>query len=176
MRWAMAALGFLALVGGLVQIPGVDDVITRFLEPVFADSPLAAIHPTVLADWEGLGVGGVISILGIYIAHWFYVAHPETPAILQKRLRPLYELFVNKWYFDEAIDILIVRPALAVGRFASRTFERVVVDGIVNGATDVVRGAGGIVRGAQSGFVRSYALLLIGGFAGLGLYFLIVSS
>ena len=63
-----------------------------------------------------------------------------------------------------------------MGRFASRTFETVVVDGLVSGATDVVRGAGGIVRGAQSGFVRSYALLLIGGFAGLGLYFLIVSS
>ena len=33
-------------------------------------------------------------------------------------------------------------------------------------------GAGAVVRGAQSGFVRSYALLLIAGFAALGLYFL----
>jgi NADH-quinone oxidoreductase subunit L len=173
---AMSVLGFLALVGGLVQIPGIDDVITKFLDPVFADSPLAAIHPSVLADWEGLGVGGAISIFGIWIAHWLYIAHPETPAILRQRFAPLYELFVNKWYFDEAIDILVVRPALAVGRFASRSFERVVVDGLVSGAVDVVRGAGGVVRGAQSGFVRSYALLLIGGFAGLGLYFLIVSS
>jgi hypothetical protein len=40
----------------------------------------------------------------------------------------------------------------------------------------VVRGAGGVVRTAQSGFVRSYALLLIGGFAGLGLYFLVVAA
>ena len=32
-----------------------------------------------------------------------------------------------------------------------------------------------VVRGAQSGFVRAYALLLIGGFAALGLYFLIVA-
>ena len=58
-------LGFLALFGGLVQIPGVDDVITKFLDPVFADSPLAAIHPTVGADWDGLAVGGAISLLGI---------------------------------------------------------------------------------------------------------------
>ena len=35
------------------------------------------------------------------------------------------------------------------------------------------RGAGGVVRAVQSGFVRSYALLLIAGFAGLALYFLI---
>ena len=33
-----------------------------------------------------------------------------------------------------------------------------------------------MVRGAQSGFVRAYALLLVGGFAGLGLYFLVVSD
>ena len=36
-----------------------------------------------------------------------------------------------------------------------------------------MRGAGGIVRVVQSGFVRSYALLLIAGFAGLALYFLL---
>ena len=65
---------------------------------------------------------------------------------------------------------------LAVGRFANTVIERVVVQGIVVAAVDAVRGVGVIVRGAQSGFVRAYALLLIGGFAGLGLYFLIVSS
>ena len=31
------------------------------------------------------------------------------------------------------------------------------------------------VRGAQSGYLRSYALLLVTGFAGLALYFLIQS-
>jgi len=32
------------------------------------------------------------------------------------------------------------------------------------------------VRGAQSGFVRAYALLVIGGFAALGVYFLLAAS
>jgi hypothetical protein len=32
------------------------------------------------------------------------------------------------------------------------------------------------VRTVQSGFVRSYALLLVAGFAALGLYFLLSSS
>ena len=32
------------------------------------------------------------------------------------------------------------------------------------------------MRGAQSGFVRAYALLLITGFAALGLYFLVAST
>jgi NADH-quinone oxidoreductase subunit L len=176
MKVAMAVLGFLALVGGLVQVPGVDDVIGHFLEPVFADSPLSAIHPSVSADWVGLGIGGVISIIGIFIAYFFYVAQPAAPAILIERLRPLYTLLVNKWYFDELIDLLIVRPALAIGRFANRTFERLVVDGLISGTEDAVGAGGRLVRVVQSGFVRSYALLLITGFAGLALYFLLSSS
>ncbi len=175
MRAAMAVLAFLALVGGLVQVPGLDEVITHFLDPVFHDSPLAEIHPSTGADWFGLTIGGVISIIGIGIAYWLYVLRPEIPAQLIRRLRPVHTFLVNKWYFDELIDILVVRPALAVGRFANRVFERVVVDGLVTGTEETVRSAGGVVRAVQNGFVRSYALLLIAGFAGLALYFLLSS-
>ena len=118
----------------------------------------------------------MISIVGIGIAYWLYVAAARAPAPLIRRLRPLHTFLVNKWYFDELIDVLIVRPALAVGRFASRVFERVVVDGLVTGTEETVRGAGGVVRAVQNGFVRSYALLLVAGFAGLALYFLLSSS
>jgi NADH-quinone oxidoreductase subunit L len=176
MRAAMAVLSVLALVGGLVQIPGVVHLISDFLEPVFEGSHLAHLHPTSGAEWRGLAIGGAISLLGIGIAWFFYVAEPSRPAALQRRLRPLHTLFANKWYFDEAIDFLVVRPALAIGRFADRVFERLVVDGLVSGTEGTVRGAGGVVRAVQNGFVRSYALLLIAGFAGLALYFLLTSS
>jgi len=176
MKAAMGVLAFLALFGGLVQVPGVDEVITHFLEPTFEDSPLAAIVPSVGASWFGLAIGGAIAIAGIGIAYWLYVVRPETPAALIRRFGPLHTFLFNKWYFDELIDVLVVRPALAVGRFANRVFERVVVDGLVTGTGETVRGAGAVVRVVQSGFVRSYALLLIAGFAGLALYFLIASS
>ncbi len=176
MRVAMAALAFGALFAGFVQIPGVDNVIANFLDPVFADSPLSAIHPSTGASWLGLAIGGAISLAGIGIAYWLYVVRPELPGELQRRFAGLHRFLSNKWYFDELIDILVVRPALAIGRFANQTFERIVVDGIVTGTADTVRSAGGIVRVVQSGFVRSYALLLVAGFAGLALYFLLSSS
>jgi NADH-quinone oxidoreductase subunit L len=176
MKVAMGVLGALALVGGLIQVPGVDHVVTGFLDPVFHDSPLAAVHPSAGSEWAGLAIGAVISLAGIGLAYVLYVARPELPAALIARLRPVHTLLVNKWYFDEAIDLLIVRPALGAGRWANRTFERLVVDGLVSGTAGTVRSAGGIVRLVQSGFVRSYALLLIAGFAGLALYFLVVSS
>jgi NADH-quinone oxidoreductase subunit L len=176
MAVAMALLGFGALFAGLIQIPGVDNVLFGFLDPAFADSPLSAIHPSVGAEWRGLGIGAAISLLGIATAWLLWARRPELPGLFRERFRPAYLLAVNKWYFDEAIDFLIVRPALAIGRFANDVFERTVVDGLVAGTKETVGGAGGLVRVVQSGFVRSYALLLLAGFAGLALYFLLSSS
>ncbi len=176
MAVAMAVLSFGALFAGLIQVPGVDNVLFGFLDPAFHDSPLAEIHPSVAAEWRGLAVGAVISIVGIALAWFLWVARPELPGLFRERLRPVYLLCLNKWYFDEAIELAIVRPALAIGRFANDVFERFIVDGIVNGTKGTVSGAGGIVRVVQSGFVRGYALLLIAGFAGLALYFLLNAS
>ena len=36
MKFPMATLGVLALIGGAIEIPGVDDVLTKFLRPTFA--------------------------------------------------------------------------------------------------------------------------------------------
>jgi NADH-quinone oxidoreductase subunit L len=176
MRAAMAALGVLALVGGLVQVPGIDEAVNNFLEPTFASSKYVGIEESVGAAWLGLGIGAVISLAGIWIAYQLYVVRPGTTARLVERMRGLHAFLLHKWYFDELIDAIVVHPAQATGRFCNRTFERVVVQGLVAGTVDVVRGAGGVVRTVQSGFVRSYALLLVTGFAALALYFLISSS
>jgi NADH-quinone oxidoreductase subunit L len=176
MGMAMRILGFLALFGGLVQIPGVTDVVESFLEPTFENSVFHDIVPSTLDAWIGLFVGGVVAIAGIAAAHWVYVSRPGTSAALIRRLPHVHSFLANKWYFDELYDAVVYRPAIGAGRFASAVIERFVVQGIVTAAVDLVRGVGVVVRGAQSGFVRAYALLLVGGFAALGLYFLIASQ
>jgi NADH-quinone oxidoreductase subunit L len=177
MAVAMAVLAALALVGGYIQVPGVDDLVTKFLTPTFETSTLfEEIHESTAAAWIGLAVGGAASVLGIAIAYYLYVANPEAPARLIERARRLHSFLFHKWYFDEAQDALVYRPVTGLGRFANSVFERVVVQGLVAGTVGVVRSVGVVVRGAQSGFVRFYALLLVSGFAALGLYFLIASS
>jgi NADH-quinone oxidoreductase subunit L len=175
MKVAMSVLGVGALFAGLVQIPGVDEVIHTFLEGSFEDSAFYAQQPSTSAEWAGLAVGAVISLLGIGIAYLAYIGRPGQTTELQRRLPALHDFLERKWYFDEAIDVLVVRPALAVGSWSNSIFERYVVDGLVGGTTGIVRGASAAVRGAQSGYLRSYALLLVTGFAGLGLYFLVQS-
>ena len=163
MKIAMAVLAFLAIFAGFVQVPGLDETITHFLDPVFADSPLAAIQPSTGASWFGLLIGGAISLAGIGIAYWAYVLRPDVPGKLIERFGWLHTFLYNKWYFDELIDIAVVRPALAIGRFANSTFERFIVDGVVNGTRGTVGGAGEVVRSVQNGFVRSYALTMLAG-------------
>jgi NADH-quinone oxidoreductase subunit L len=175
MRVAMSILGFGALFAGFLQIPGVTDVVEGFLEGTFEESRYAGIHPSDGAEYAGLAVGSLIALAGIAIAYYMYVLRPGISAGLIERLRALHDFLERKWYFDEAIDIVFVRPSLSVGRWANSTFERYVIQGLVIGATGVAKGANAGVRGAQSGYLRSYALLLVTGFAGLGLYFLLQS-
>jgi len=176
MRVAMSVLALGAAGIGLVQIPKVDFLIDDFLRPSFATSRLYEPHTKDGLLWFGLVLGTLLGLAGIAIAYRVWVARPGTSAAFQARLRPLYELFVHKWYFDEAIALLIVGPAAAAGRFANDTFERLFVDEtLVGGASGLVRAGSAAVRAAQSGFVRYYAALLVLGVTGVGFYFLLQS-
>jgi NADH-quinone oxidoreductase subunit L len=175
MKIAMSVLGFGALFAGYIQVPGLDSVLKNFLQGSFEGSKLYEIEPTVSAAWIGLAVGGAVSIVGIAIAYHYFLRDRAAAAALERRLPWLHTFLEHKWYFDELIDVLVVRPALAVGRGANAVFERYVVQGLAVGTAGAVRGAGAAVRAAQSGYLRSYALLLVVGFAGLALYFLVQS-
>ena len=176
MRVAMSLLAIGATGIGLVQIPKVDFVIDDFLRPTFANSPLYEPHTKTGVLWAGLALGTVLGLAGIALAYRIWVARPGTSAAIQARMGAVYELLVHKWYFDELIDALVVRPVAAAGAFARDTFERVFVDEtLIGGATGIVRAGSAAVRAAQSGFVRYYAALLILGVTAVGFYFLLQS-
>jgi len=104
------------------------------------------------------------------------VRRPSIAVAFRERFRPLYELSFHKWWFDELYDAVFVRPGATVGRWASNVFERVVIDGLVNGTVSVVRAGSSVVRGAQDGFLRVYAALLLLGLALVALWFLLQST
>jgi NADH-quinone oxidoreductase subunit L len=178
MKVAMGALALLAIVGGFLQIPHVTHVLEHFLEPTFADSRLfEELKPSDGLTYGGLLLGAALALLGIAIAYALWVKRPERPGEIRSRFGALHRVFANKWYFDELIDGMIVRPFAWFGRFARGTFERLVVNGLlVGGTTGAVRAGSSAVRAAQNGFLRYYAALLLLGLAGLALYFLLAAS
>jgi NADH-quinone oxidoreductase subunit L len=176
MKAAMGLLAVLAVVGGLLQVPFVDDGIETFLDPTFADSTLD-ISPSDGTVVVGLILGVVIAVVGIWIAYVVWVLRPGTSERVRGRFAFLYRLFVNKWYFDELIDLVIVRPGAWAGRFGQQTFERVVINGLfVGGTTGIVKAGSAAARALQNGFLRAYAALLVLGIVAVAFYFLIQSS
>jgi NADH-quinone oxidoreductase subunit L len=174
MKVAMTVLAIGAVGAGLVQIPEVDEVITNFLRPTFAGSPLYEPHTRDGLLIFGLCLGTALGLTGIVIAYRIWVKDPAFAVRARERFGAVYELLWHKWYFDELIDALVVHPAAIAGRFATGTFERVFVqDTLVGGTTGIVRAGSAAVRAVQSGFLRYYAALLVLGVTGVAFYFLL---
>jgi NADH-quinone oxidoreductase subunit L len=177
MRIAMSALALLALVGGALQIPGVDDAVTRFLDPSFADSRLAHVHVATGPAWIGLVIGAAIAVAGIATAYRIWVREPAITTVLRERFAAAYLLLSNKWYFDELIDVVVVRPVLWVGGVVGSMFERTVIGGMITGGpVAVVRAGSAAVRRWETGFLRYYAAAMVICMFGVVLYFLVSSS
>jgi NADH-quinone oxidoreductase subunit L len=135
---------------------------------------LYTVHTRDGLLWFGLALGTFLGLSGVAIAWRIWVKQPSIAVAARTRFKPAYILFVNKWYFDELIDALVVKPAAAAGLFASTTFERVFVDGaLIGGATSLVRAGSASVRAIQTGLLRYYAALVVLGVAALGFYFLL---
>ena len=84
-------------------------------------------------------------------------------------LRPggmIYGFLKNKWYFDEIYDFLLVKPALAFGRFLWKDGDGKTIDGLgPDGiSTIVAAGARRIVK-LQSGYLYHYAFAMLVGIA-----------
>jgi NADH-quinone oxidoreductase subunit L len=176
MRVAMGLLAVGAVAAGALQIPKVTHVIDHFLEPSFHDSALYERHPGDGLITFGLVLGAVLALAGIGIAYLVWVRRPQIAVRVRERLAPVHRLLANKWYFDELIDALVVRPFQWFGTFALQTVERVVINGVlVGGTTGLVRAGSSAVRAAQTGFLRYYAALLVMGIVLVAFYFLMAA-
>ena len=63
-------------------------------------------------SWVGL-LPFIVGLLGIAVAWIAYIGRPDIPALVARAFRPVYLFLLNKWYFDELYDWLLVRPAMA---------------------------------------------------------------
>jgi NADH-quinone oxidoreductase subunit L len=177
MRIAMGVLALAAIGAGWLQVPNVSHALESFLHPTFAESRyFEELHPSDALTFGGMALGALAGIGGIAVAYLIWLRRPEIAPRVRERFAALHTLFVNKWYADELLDRLFVRPAAWFGRFAQHTFERLVVDGLfVGGPVGLVRAGSAAVRSRQSGFLRAYAALMVVGLAGVVLWLLLRS-
>ncbi|MCC6304035.1 MAG: NADH-quinone oxidoreductase subunit L [Rhodobacteraceae bacterium] len=105
-------------------------------------------------------------LLGLGLAFQFYIRRPDWPAALARSQRPLYLFLLNKWYFDEIYEAVLVRPAKALGRFLWKRGDGTVIDGTINGiAMGIIPFVTRLAGRAQSGYVFHYAFAMVLGIA-----------
>jgi NADH-quinone oxidoreductase subunit L len=155
MTGPLIVLAALSLLGGLLIL---GDWITDFLAPVVGHA--AHEEPPISALMVSLLALAVVAV-GVAIA-WFLVGRRPVP-----REAPQDVSFVTRaaradLYGDAINEGLVIAPgrSLATGL---TTMDRVLVDGAVEGGALGVAGIGQQLRKVQNGFVRSYALSLVGG-------------
>ena len=127
-----------------------------------------------------------IAVGGIYLGRLFYEKRPELPKRWAERLRPLYTLSFNKWYWDYLLDVKGVEAGKAINdalwrvdsdvvdgsvngaggmtRFwarASGLWDKYAVDGAVNATGWITKAGSIILRTLQTGFWQNYALLFV---------------
>ncbi|HEY8602048.1 MAG TPA: NADH-quinone oxidoreductase subunit L [Thermomicrobiales bacterium] len=165
MRIPLIVLSVLAIVGGWVLIPNAVHLFEEYLEPVFAyptefNAPVHAAGGATY--WTIAIIAALLGVAGIGAAYYLYVLKPSLAANLAQRYAGIHRTLFNRYYVDQLYDSLFVRPTQILGRALSNGFERV-LDGAVNGLGYLVREASVTMREVQTGYVRNYALLILGG-------------
>ncbi|MGY1825450.1 MULTISPECIES: NADH-quinone oxidoreductase subunit L [unclassified Blastococcus] len=132
--------------------------LSGWLEPVYGE-PAEAEHvvaPAVI----GLVVT-VVMLLGV-LAAWLFVGRREVPVTAPVRVSPVTRAARNALYADAVNESLFMRP----GQWLTRALVWVDnrgVDGAVNGLAAGLGGSSSRLGRAQTGFVRTYALGMLGG-------------
>lgn len=164
-------LAVLSIIGGLV---GSFDLIglpryqplAAFLSPVFADVHTMATA-SLSIQWISTLLSVVIALLGIFAAWRLYGRGFQ----YKENENPLYQLVFHKYYVDEILDAVIVRPIVWFGSTASRLLEGDVLDGGSRFIAGGLRGISGGLRRLQTGYVRNYALAILIGVVLIILYY-----
>ncbi|WP_116089840.1 NADH-quinone oxidoreductase subunit L [Sphingomonas crusticola] len=108
----------------------------------------------------------IVMIIGFVLAYYAYVADKTVPARFTATFQGLYAFLLNKWYFDELYDFLFVRPAFALGRLFWKRGDQKTIDRFgPDGAAWVVQAGAVVSRRLQSGYVYTYALVMLLGLA-----------
>jgi len=102
-----------------------------------------------------------VMFLGAFLA-WLFVGRREVPVVAPVRVSPVTRAARKALYADAINESLYMRPGQWLAR-ALVFFDNRGVDGAVNGLAATLGGSSSRLGRTQTGFVRTYALGLLGG-------------
>lgn len=124
-----------------------------------------------MSEFYILAAGSVgVSLIGITLASLMYLWGKINPVAIAAKYKSLYELSLNKWYFDDIYHNVFVVGMRRLARQVMEVDYRV-VDGAVNltGFFTLVSGEG--LKYLENGRAQFYALLIFAAVLGLVIVF-----
>ncbi len=156
MTLPLVVLAAASTVAGIINLPiHPFDLLQRWLDPVVG-AQLRQLHFSVGTEWVFAIGDAVLAALGVSIAIGLWRRVAEHPALEPVFLR-------RAWYIDWAYDSFVARGSTEVAQVTFDDVETKGIDGAVNGFGGLVAAAGRRLRTVQTGYVRNYALGLMGG-------------
>ena len=104
----------------------------------------------------------VVMLLGLFFAWLAYIKDTSLPGRTAQQLGPIHKFVFNKWYFDELYNLVFVKPAFWFGRQFWKIGDVGIIDRFgPNGAAWVVAQGSALAKRVQTGYVYSYALVML---------------
>ncbi|MFD1883879.1 NADH-quinone oxidoreductase subunit L [Paracoccus pacificus] len=104
----------------------------------------------------------IAMLLGLFVAWSMYIRNPGSATRLAENLPTVYRFILNKWYFDEAYDLMFVRPVKWLGRVLWKGGDGEIIDGTINGiAMGLIPRLTRFAGRMQTGYVFHYAFAMV---------------
>ena len=161
-----------AVLAGQLFAPAFLDSASFWNGAIFYNEPL--IHAMHATPYLVKYAAAIVMLLGLLAAWMAYIRDASLPAKGAEQLGPVYRFFYNKWYFDELYDRIFVKPSLWLGRQFWKLGDVGTIDRFgPNGAAWVVDRGSVLAKRVQSGYVYSYALVMLLGLVAAVTYVLV---
>ncbi|MDC7708168.1 NADH-quinone oxidoreductase subunit L [Vogesella indigofera] len=103
-----------------------------------------------------------LAAAGVALAWFFYMKAPHIPAAIKQKFSGVHTLLENKYYMDELYFAVFAKGSRALGTFFWKVGDMLLIDGLlVNGSARLVGSVSRAVRKLQTGFIYSYAAVMI---------------
>jgi len=103
-----------------------------------------------------------LAAAGVITAWFLYLKRPDIPEAIKGKVSGLYELLVNKYYFDDLYIKGFAAGGRAVGTFLWKKGDELLIDGVlVNGTANTIGRLAGVMRQIQTGYLYTYAFSMI---------------
>ena len=110
-----------------------------------------------------------LAVGGLTFAWVCYIAYKDLPGRIASALRPLYNLLMNKYGFDDFYQAVFAGGTRRLGEWLWKYVDDGLIDGFfVNGTAKTVNTFSGLMRHLQTGYIYHYAFAMI-----IGLFVLI---